>query len=524
MAVLVVMRGARRTVVLPWQAMLAAGSFALLLIQEYLYLGFTIDDAFISFRYARNLALGHGLLFNLGEHVEGYTNFLWTVLMALPALLGADRFPFGMLLVAKGLGVILSVGTILLLWQMGRRYRSASNSAMGPITAAAPWALAASGAFAAWSVSGLETPLVTFLLVLAGYCLLRAERAPWWGGCFVLAALTRPEPLLLFGLVLLYRTGGRLRRRALAGLGSDALACVLFALPYGSFLLWRLRYYGNLLPNTYYAKVGEVTSHGLTALAGAWYVLSGLLVLGLGGLCLVAMIPLLARRTSPHYRLVLLLFAAQVGIAVYEGGDWMPGYRFLVPTLPWLALLFQDGCMTLCPPRQWGSLLRGTVITIACLSAVLGGQLTINHEVPGVGTPMAPTSLVDPNYYAVARWMQANVPSADLVALGEAGIIPYYANVRVLDMFGLMDTHLAHLPGGPFDKFDVTYVLGRKPQYVLLAHVVHEPTGALSSIHFYARALWADPRFAQQYAPVREFADNPDAGTSFVLYARRPAR
>jgi hypothetical protein len=91
-------------------------------------------------------------------------------------------------------------------------------------------------------------------------------------------------------------------------------------------------------------------------------------------------------------------------------------------------------------------------------------------------------------------------------------------------MFGLMDNHHAHLPGGPFDKFDVTYVLGRKPQYILLAHAVRGPAGALSSIHYYARALWADPRIAQQYEEVRQFADNPTVGSTFVLYERRPGQ
>src|SRR4051812_8768436 len=44
---------------------------------------FTIDDAYISFRYARNFAHGDGLVYNLGERVEGYTNFLWTVILGL---------------------------------------------------------------------------------------------------------------------------------------------------------------------------------------------------------------------------------------------------------------------------------------------------------------------------------------------------------------------------------------------------------------------------------------------------------
>src|SRR5689334_10099421 len=42
----------------------------------------TIDDAYITFRYARNLVRGLGLVYNPGERIEGYTNFLWTILVA----------------------------------------------------------------------------------------------------------------------------------------------------------------------------------------------------------------------------------------------------------------------------------------------------------------------------------------------------------------------------------------------------------------------------------------------------------
>src|SRR5436189_992982 len=72
---------------LPWVALGAA--IVWLLVREWHYAGWMDDDAFISFRYAQNLAEGNGLVFNPGERVEGYTNFLWVLLLAAGDVLGA---------------------------------------------------------------------------------------------------------------------------------------------------------------------------------------------------------------------------------------------------------------------------------------------------------------------------------------------------------------------------------------------------------------------------------------------------
>ena len=61
---------------------LILGAILLLALSYVFYFRWVAEDAYISFRYARNLVEGHGLVFNVGEKVEGYTNFLWTLLLA----------------------------------------------------------------------------------------------------------------------------------------------------------------------------------------------------------------------------------------------------------------------------------------------------------------------------------------------------------------------------------------------------------------------------------------------------------
>src|SRR5206468_5817414 len=82
---------------------------AALLAQLWASLGSTQDDAFISYRYARNLAEGNGLVYNSGERVEGYTNFLWTVLLAALTAAGADPVRIAPVLGAAALAALTLV-------------------------------------------------------------------------------------------------------------------------------------------------------------------------------------------------------------------------------------------------------------------------------------------------------------------------------------------------------------------------------------------------------------------------------
>src|SRR5512147_2781464 len=114
---------------------------------------FVTDDAYISFRYARNLALSGELVYNLGERVEGYTNFLWTVILALGIKLG-----LGPVALSRFLGVALAVATLAVVVRMSLRLAGEERSRWHLV---APLLLAATGAYACWASGGLETQLFT---------------------------------------------------------------------------------------------------------------------------------------------------------------------------------------------------------------------------------------------------------------------------------------------------------------------------------------------------------------------------
>ena len=231
---------------LPWLALLAWFSRVA---------WFLCDDAFISFRYVRNLLAGHGLVFNPGEYVEGYSNFLWV--LELAAVWGALGVPPEQ--AAPWLSAACTAATIgALLWWVARLPHLQHR---GMTAWMALGLLCSSATFAVWTAGGgLETRQFTLFIVLAVVCLslYRDSRRGLLTASLSLAAaaLTRPEgPLIAaccFGWFVIQRMvdAGRLRldRRGLLYLAAP------FVILVGAHFLWRYAYYGEWLPNTYYAK------------------------------------------------------------------------------------------------------------------------------------------------------------------------------------------------------------------------------------------------------------------------------
>ncbi|MEM1029329.1 MAG: hypothetical protein AAGN82_03215 [Myxococcota bacterium] len=176
----------------------------------------TTDDAYISFRYARNLADGLGLVYNEGQRIEGYTNFLWTVLLALVDVVGLDP-----VVMAKVIGAAATVGTLWLV------YRWSDEIAPGRrVPPVAPWLLATTGVFAGYGVFGLETLPFTFLVVAGSLQVWREERDdrpfPWSALLFAAAGLTRPEAPLYLGVWMLLLGGPALLPFIERGLAAES--------------------------------------------------------------------------------------------------------------------------------------------------------------------------------------------------------------------------------------------------------------------------------------------------------------
>jgi len=231
------------------------GILLLVLLFHIDYLRFVCDDAFISFRYAKNFVDGHGLVYNIGERVEGYTNFLWTLLLSLFMKLGLEAVA-----VSQVLGVLFSLGTVLLLLRLNRRLYPAENL----FNYLAPVFLVSCGAYAAWSTGGLETSFYTFLVFLGSFFFISGMDEPkhfvFSGLTFALVCLTRLDGLILAGITFVFLfylsvVGKKIKP------GSLWLWSLCFLVPFLVYFAWRWSYYGRFLPNTFYVKLGEGSSY-----------------------------------------------------------------------------------------------------------------------------------------------------------------------------------------------------------------------------------------------------------------------
>ncbi len=221
------------------------------LLMLFLFRPFVIDDSYITFRYAQNLAGGGAISYNANDAqpVEGYTSFLWMLISAGAIAVGADP-----LAVVRLFSIAAGVGALLLIRMLA--FRLLGNYLLSFLPALL---LAVSAEFAMWTMAGLETTFFLFLLLLSMYLLDREIESggrPWWGLSFALLALTRPEGAAFFGVAFAYRVAVRFvsRGKASAGWKPVVLAAFSFLIIYAPYWLWRFNYYDLLLPNSYYAK------------------------------------------------------------------------------------------------------------------------------------------------------------------------------------------------------------------------------------------------------------------------------
>jgi hypothetical protein len=406
---------------------------------------FVGDDAFISFRYARHLAEGQGLVWNTGERVEGYTNFLWVVLMA-----GALRLGWRPEVVSNALGIASGTALLVALLVFAARRAGWRN----PIVWLAPLTLALSRSFTAWCTGGLETQLFTLLVFLASMAFLRERDRGWTlpigsSSLYALATLTRPEGALFATVAGLFFLGVLPIRR------SSVRTALVWALPYvvvvGTHLLWRHAYYGDWLPNTFYAKV-----------AGAWWE-QGLRYLHLFAedyrilsFLALALLPLLGRdRFAPG--LFLSSMGAYLAYLAFIGGDRFE-YRFLVVVMPHLYLLIGEGLRWisgLLLDRPAARLVRDGLVYGAAVALLVATHLAARAPDPGRGHSGV-ASLADIKAYADRRVEEGRflrglvedglLPADLILCVGGAGAVPYYTDWPTVDRRGINDVTIARLP------------------------------------------------------------------------------
>jgi hypothetical protein len=413
------------------------------------------DDAFISLRYVSNF-LEHGeLTWNLGERLEGFTNFLFVILSAVLQFFGVEPILSTRVINFAALTFIVALFVPLM-----RTMVSVDAALIG-------WALVTSALpLLAWVWGGLEGPLFAAIVFGLHACVLlhfadagNRLLVPLCGVIAAMAFITRPDGAI-FGAIAcaaILAAPGSWRD----GLKKSLIFAVYcFPIVLG-FLAFRYSYYGSLVPNSFHVKGTVNFSAGFGYLLNSTIRPPFLPVLSLIGF-------VLAWR-SGRVKEAAFVGTGIVAYALYVasvGGDHMEYSRLLLPIIPLCAMLVALG---------FGEMLfkhKRPYYPMAAVSVLLILQLFVLPEKKWDGATLIGTVV---GHHIAKHW-----PSDALIALNTAGSTPYFnQDKRFIDMLGLNDAVIARrkiasyrLPRQRWPghaKGDGVYVLSRRPDYIILS-------------------------------------------------------
>jgi hypothetical protein len=408
------------------------------------------DDIFITFRYCDNMLAGHGPVYNTGERSEGYTHFLWFVLLTLGRTLGVSADWLG-----KYAALPAFVGCLVWLVRLSRRLWPDRGGLWGVPVAMLAWALHEDAR--RFASGGLETAAFTWALLIGVEALLQpdaARRGRMAAWAFAVATLLRPEGLLysaVAGVWLLWSGRGE-RRDGYRAARDFALVWILLVAP---LFVFRKLYYGWWLPNPFYAKSGGGAYWGYgwtyTRVYFTTYVL--LLTSPLAAFAIRAGLRAGASPDDQRRARILVYLAVAAALTILYvtrvGGDFMFA-RFFLPVTPFLLLLVEAGVQHLSRPR-W-RLAAAAACSLLMVYGVVRKHATFGNgkHVGGIGD--------EPQFYPqdrqeyieksglTLRECFANTGAVVMVQGGQAALA-YYAQYPVaIERFGLTDETIAHQP------------------------------------------------------------------------------
>ena len=407
-------------------------------------LRFIQDDAYISFRYVVNWLNGNGIVWNIGERVEGYSNFLWIILLLIPTALG-----FGIEETSIALGMLFYVGSLIVIYRLTFRL---TNRGVALVTTLL---LTTNITFAAYATGGLETSLHTFICWLSLYFIFdsRVINPVYCTGIsflFALSVLCRMDSvvfLLVPGMYMLTRivfqdiSWGK-RMVQLSALILPVTVVVII------WTLFRWNYYGDLLPNTYYAKSQGITMDSLKL--GIFFIWSFLKTYGLLPFLFAGVACVFYRDARMEKKIAVVFISTLLAWSVYLvkiGGGFME-FRFMVVVMPLIMIFVSVLILELNNVFVRSGLVVGLILFSfgTQLSVKIGGWYTQQLNDTGSFSVIPLRVLkaqTDPNrplqLDAVGNYLNENFRNI-LVSVSPAGIMPFRAmDINFVDMFGLND-------------------------------------------------------------------------------------
>lgn len=469
-------------------------------ILHSVYLAVPAEDAFIGFHYAQNIASGYGLVWNAGENpVEGYTNFLWILLSAAGLFAGVDVILFSQII-----GIIS--GLLVLIYSF---YFSKRVLGFGNLTSLLPSVLLTfSGPFAVWSSGGMETTLFAFFVFAACYHTAMYFNKQKLSALLIsnlfclLATLTRPEGTGIFLVLFIFQILIFCIEKKAAEIYKTVLpASLVYFLPFLVYFFWRYNYYGEFLPLTFYAKTGGTTLQWIRGFKYALFFSFHFILPLLPVLILFAWqkfegiksissssVFMYKAEKNKLYGLVLLslICVCYTLYIVFVGGDYMAMYRFFVPILPMIYVLFA-GVYYFLIYKQVLTSARKILLALLIFFALSGSLI---HSTPLDKFLFKKPAITHGQYQGVLfeQW-QTNrlsligaffndykINKQQSLATDAIGAISFYSNLKIYCLHGLDDPLIAKMKvddmGSGFpghEKSNLKHILLKKPTYFMFS-------------------------------------------------------
>jgi arabinofuranosyltransferase len=402
---------------------------------------FIQDDAFISFRYAHNLITGEGLVWNPNERVEGYTNFLWTLLMGCGLLAGIDP-----IICAYLFGIIFFIISLIITYKIAQLLFHSRDIAFVVMLL-----VGLNYTFISFATGGLETQMQTSLLLLGTFLSFQALESNKLTGrsmfylalVLSLAMLTRLDSgIIVLPLIIMTTTKIFSQNETPSTKYKIFLHLVSpLALIIGSWFIWKLTYYGNILPNTFYIKASGITS----PLKGLKYVSTfffSYLLMPFAILSFFAIQKIIKHKITP-----LIIISSFIGLwllyLIKIGGDFME-FRFFVPILPFLFILFGWIIFVFTKKYLYRCILI-SLILIGSLHHAFTFALDPTQRIEPVSNLHNHLFADNQNWSGIGKALKHFFLHTNNVSIGvtAAGAIPYYSELLSIDMYGLNDHYLA---------------------------------------------------------------------------------
>jgi arabinofuranosyltransferase len=441
---------------------IASSGSVLLLQRDYRF-----DDAFISYRYAKNLAEGYGLRWNRGEApVEGYTNFLLVVALAPFVKGGLDP-----LRVTQVLSILAAGALGWMLARLARRDYGATRAEALLVVGI----FLSLGALGFLCVLGVETVIYTAALFatfasLAVFFETSRARSLVAACLGLLAAfLLRPEALILAVAAALTLVGPRRPSspdyRALVRARHGWIVASALLVPILVYATWKVIHFGDLLPTPFYVKASGtrlVSPLGIESVLGYYDSVKV-------GVALAVIAAILPRRAAASRKVALAFVVLYTLFYVRVDTLMDAGYRFLYPVTPFLTTLAMPTAVALGRALRRGPGIwmwpRALAVTTAALLALYPAPLETARNIGDAARGRSVYAEIPQGEYVLAQRLAQYEDVRNLtIALGDAGLVPYYTDALVIDGGGLNDRVISR---GRNARELVDYAFARRPTLIL---------------------------------------------------------